>query len=253
MTDALAKQSNVRPPRATREAEVDHCLKEIDSLRARLLAAERKLGTAWEPDESHREEPAERAHRLRSRPHRTLAWDDLATIRKHLGDGARDELWDEICARAFSNLESGDSAAEVVLRDYDNGPYDRARFLLMRASIIEEWQPRPGMEAMLVDHLVQAQWAYEQWMAQHLQMTTVPSLPEPDICAGAKARGAWYPPMLSTVEAQQHSLAMATRWQNQVLKIVRHLRDLRRHRQVLIQNAGQVNVGAQQVNVLESS
>ncbi len=43
---------------------------------------------------------------------------------------------------------------------------------------------------------------------------------------------------------------MVFRFQNQFVKLLRALRDLRRHApSLVIQNAGQVNVGQQQVNV----
>ena len=52
------------------------------------------------------------------------------------------------------------------------------------------------------------------------------------------------------MEAQVHAAAMHDRWSKTFVRTLRALRDLRRY-QVVIQNApgGQVNVGAQQVNV----
>jgi hypothetical protein len=57
-------------------------------------------------------------------------------------------------------------------------------------------------------------------------------------------------PRLSTGEAIERAGAMADRFNKVFLRTLRALRDLRRYAPtVIVQNAGQVNVGGQQVNV----
>jgi hypothetical protein len=68
-----------------------------------------------------------------------------------------------------------------------------------------------------------------------------------------KQYGRWYLPRLSEAESVEYSLAMVVPFQNQIMKLLRSLPDLRRHApSLVIQNAGQVNVGQQQVNVGEA-
>jgi len=224
--------------------------REIESLRAQLHAEWNKSGHLREvKQESEPDSKRQRAEALLDRPVRDLDWWHLQTLREGLGEEAVQAATSEIADRAARDLDSGASAASLVVIGHEATPYDRARFLEMRARVVEEWKPRPGIESMLVDHLVQAHWAYEQWMAKHVGLTVLPQLPEPDLYAGSQARGAQSPRFLESAEAEAHALTMATRWQNQMLKIVRHLRDFRKVSPVIVQNAGQVNVSEQQVNV----
>jgi hypothetical protein len=57
------------------------------------------------------------------------------------------------------------------------------------------------------------------------------------------------PPRISSAEAVEEAAAMAERFHRLFVRAVRTLRELRRFTpSVVVQNAGQVNVGAQQVN-----
>jgi len=60
----------------------------------------------------------------------------------------------------------------------------------------------------------------------------------------------WMAPSMSDAEAVEQAAAMMDRFNKMFLRSLRALSDLRRHnRPVVVQNAGQVNVGGQQVNV----
>lgn len=54
---------------------------------------------------------------------------------------------------------------------------------------------------------------------------------------------------MSFEEALEHAAQMAERFNRLFLRTLRSLRDLRRYAPVIIQNAQQVNVGSQQLNV----
>ena len=63
----------------------------------------------------------------------------------------------------------------------------------------------------------------------------------------------WTPPRVSDVEAIEQAAAMMDRFNKIFLRSLRALRDLRRYcRLVIVQNARQVNVGGQHVNVAGS-
>jgi hypothetical protein len=63
-------------------------------------------------------------------------------------------------------------------------------------------------------------------------------------------RGGWDPPRVSEAQAIEQTATMIDRFNKILLRTLRALRDLRRYAPaVVIQNAGQVNVGGQQVNV----
>lgn len=65
--------------------------------------------------------------------------------------------------------------------------------------------------------------------------------------------GYWKAPRVETAAALEQSAAMAERFNQMALRTLRALRDLRRYAPaVIVQNAGQVNVAGQQVNVNQS-
>jgi hypothetical protein len=67
-----------------------------------------------------------------------------------------------------------------------------------------------------------------------------------------KELGQWYPPRVSEHQAVEQAGAMVDRFNRVFLRTLRALRDLRRYTPaVIVQNAGQVNVGGQQVNVVD--
>ena len=68
--------------------------------------------------------------------------------------------------------------------------------------------------------------------------------------AGRKRPGTWLPPRVSESQAVDQAGAMVDRFNRIFLRTLRALRDLRRYAPpVIVQNAGQVNVASQQVNL----
>lgn len=59
----------------------------------------------------------------------------------------------------------------------------------------------------------------------------------------------WKSPYQSEADAVDQAHRLADGYNRQFLRVLRQLRDLRRYNPVVIQNAQQVNVGRQQVNV----
>jgi len=61
--------------------------------------------------------------------------------------------------------------------------------------------------------------------------------------------GGWKSPYQSEADAIEQAHRLADGYNRQFLRVLRQLRDLRRYAPVVIQNAQQVNVGSQQLNV----
>lgn len=168
--------------------------------------------------------------------------------------GREDEalgIWNRIKDEARTDIESGHRAARIIEPHGSSSPRTKARFLMLRASFRREWKPLPGIESALVDHLAQIQVAYEHWLHEHMVRSTyapVMGYRQEDI-KRAKRDGTWLLPSVSHAEAIEQAAAMADRWQRAFLRTVRALRDLRRYSPtVIVQNAGQVNVGQTQIN-----
>lgn len=162
------------------------------------------------------------------------------------------ELWRDIREYARDEIESGHRAAGVISKGFDFGPLDRARFLEARAALREEWNPLPGSESMLVDMLAQIQTVWESWLSRHMFQITMESATREVERMALKERGGWLPERTSEAESMEMSAAMVDRFNKLFIRTLRALRDLRRMApSIMVQNAGQVNVGAQQVNLCE--
>ncbi len=157
--------------------------------------------------------------------------------------------WERVKQEARRELASGHRAARAL--EWNGTPWERARFLALREAFITEWRPRGGLEATLVDTLAQAHSAYLFWLERlHLQATSEAQVEDHKL----KAEGYWQPPRLGVAESMEQAAAMVDRFNRLFLRTLRALRDLRRYaRPVIVQQAGQVNVGAQQVNVATSA
>jgi hypothetical protein len=157
--------------------------------------------------------------------------------------------WERVKREARAELVSGHRAARVM-EGYESNPWERARFLAVRRDLMEAWQPRNGLERQLIDVMAQAQSALFFWQQQLMVRASIqPGQEKRDIQEERK----WKPPRVSAHRAIEQTAAMVDRFNRMYLRTLRALRDLRRYTPaVIVQNAGQVNVGAQQVNVATS-
>ncbi len=173
-----------------------------------------------------------------------VSWHDLSSL------GERDpalvqQVWGRLVNQARDELASGHRAARAM-EGYDHEPWDRARFLVLRESLAGEWQPANGVEWLLVDMLVQAFTAYEEAMKLFMLYTTMEaSVQDTNIQRTNK----WELPRQSRDDARTQAEQTVDRCQRAILWVQRALRDQRRYGPVIVQHAGQVNVGQQQVNV----
>lgn len=177
-----------------------------------------------------------------------FSWTDLHLLASRDPKLAARE-WTRIKLAARDELTSGHRAARVFEDTITGSPWERAQFLAVREELREQWQPKGGMEAMLIDQMAQSYTLH----LRALQALTVLTLEEyvPEEKEKRRRREL---PRLSQAQALEQASAMADRWNRMFLRTLRALRDMRRYAPIIVQNAGQVNVaseGGQQVNVVQ--
>lgn len=102
------------------------------------------------------------------------------------------------------------------------------------------------MERMLIDTMAQAQTMGQYWLNQMILRATLERLTVQKF----RELGYSVPPRFDDAKAVDQAADMIDRFNKVFLRTLRALRDLRRNASaVLVQNAGQVNVGGQQVNI----
>jgi len=151
------------------------------------------------------------------------------------------QRWEEVKGQALLELRSGHRAAKAM-EGYGSNCWTRAQFLAVRRDLMEGWQPRNGIERQLIDMMAQAQTALLYWLELFMLRCAIEGR--------GREEGRWQSPTVSDAEAREQAAAMVDRFNGMFLRTLKALRDLRRQVPgVVVQNAGQVNVGQQQVNV----
>jgi hypothetical protein len=178
-------------------------------------------------------------------PVEEINWGHMAALAEVNTNDALD-LWRRVRETADDELESGKRGAKVA---GDNSePYALARYLAIRDSFADSWKPQGGIESAMVEMLavsysLQMYWstvAHDRAMRAHdRQREALKRFEE----------GGWKSPYQSEADAVDQAHRLADGYNRQFLRVLRQLRDLRRYAPVVIQNAQQVNVGSQQVNV----
>lgn len=154
--------------------------------------------------------------------------------------------WARLKAEARAELASGHRTADAA-EGFCTGPWARARVLAIRDAMIADWQPRPGIEAALVETLATAQSGYLFWLERLMMRASSDAQMEE---ADLNAEGKWRPTRIPQAAATEEAAVMMDRFNRVFLRTLRALRDLRRYSpNVTITNPGQVNIGQQQVNV----
>jgi len=177
---------------------------------------------------------------------RDTTWCELQSLAER-DPALQEECWQQIKQTAADELASGHRAAEAVEA---NGirPWERAQFLALRDSLSKEWNPQNGVERMLIDTMAQAYTSQLLWQGR---VTLWSSLEPESENRSVKENGQWHPPRIDVSDAIEEAARMVDRFNRMVLRTLRALRDLRRYTpNIIVQNAGQVNVGEKQVNVV---
>jgi hypothetical protein len=194
-------------------------------------------------DRIHDDDPVTIDH-IRNKPPDQLTYFDLYRLGRHSPELTA-QRWQESQQAARHELKSGHRAASIVLPPGGSTYWSKARLLALRAELLEGWQPRNSVERLLVDTLMQVQSQYEHWLEVLTGRTTLQALYE------NKEEARWQPPRVTDSEAIEQAAEMVDRFHRIMMRTIRQLQNLRRNPPVvMVQNAGQVNVGQQQVNAV---
>ncbi len=216
----------------------------------------------------HRCENTEEAKKIFSRvmsyPHENISFDDLHTLSGYAPRVA-ERLWETIKEEGRSEFESGHLAANTMSPvHYMKNAWNIAKYLGVRESFINDWQPQGGIELSLIDMLAQTFFQWQYWLEETIKRSqTEPrkehheyqkwkQYNERTKNAHSWQEGFWFPPYVHEQSAIEHAVQMADRFNRIYMRTLRQLRDLRRYAPVTINNPNQVNIaadGGQQVNV----
>jgi hypothetical protein len=179
------------------------------------------------------------------KPLKEIDWTDLSAVaEENLTESV--EVWGRVREAAVAELESGRRSGYVV---GDIGAWEYAQFLAIRDAFADEWQPRGGIEAAMIDMLTIAYSLQMYWASiAHQRATRTHDRQKKDL--NRFEVGGWKAPWQSEADAIEQANRLADGYNRQFLRILRQLRDLRRYAPpVIVNNGGQVNVASQQVNV----
>jgi len=186
--------------------------------------------------------PSEYIDRVLKESPKQTSWHSLGSLERIDPELAL-KRWDEIRQTARDELVSGHDAAD----QFEYEPYARARFLAVHESFVEQWRPANDGERLLVDMLAQLFSSFTYWLGV-LQSRTHFEIEREREQGHGMRRGKLKPTTIEASQAQEQAANMVDRFNRLFLRTLRGLRDLRRYSSVTIQNAGQVNIGTQQVN-----
>jgi hypothetical protein len=192
------------------------------------------------------EEAAADLTRIRERPPEEVSWFDLERLVERDPE-TMGTVWAEIKAAARKELASGHRTAQALA--WDGRPWQRARFLAIRSSFRDVSPPQTGIEAGLIDMAAEA---FSAWLELSEQYQMLAGTEAELERSSLERNGRWKPPHQITTEHTERVEHMAERAHLRFLKTVKMLTELRRLApSVYVGHAGQINVGQQQVNVVE--
>lgn len=230
---------------------------EVESVAGKLANAYRNMARYYQKEmglspadaEAKARTPeADEFERVSTSPSDRVTWWDLSLLAEQKEENAV-VIWEAIKEAARNELSSGHRAAEAVEWHVHSSPFYRAQFLAIRQAFIDEWQPRGGLELVLIDTMAQCYRSYLSWLCTHTMHSETEVERERNQCERNGSRKARSEPAMMRIE---QSFQMAERFNRIFLRTLRQLRDLRRYSApVTINNPQQVNIaaeGGQQVN-----
>jgi hypothetical protein len=178
---------------------------------------------------------------VRHIPPEMLSWGDLETL--YRGDTAAAlAKWVQTKEAAREELRSGVRAAgaiEVIAAS----PVWLARFLVLRDELTAGWQPRSGMEQMLIDLAAQTHTLLLSWQGELIDRMALAN-------AGSRREAGHEQVRLDDAQAVDQAMGMIERLHGMLLRTLRVLQDMRRGQpRVVVRRAAQVNVAEQQITV----
>lgn len=216
---------------------------------------------------TNREEALKRFKALMRLPLDDLDFVDLLELYSY-SPRAAENLWENAKLEGRAEFESGHLGANITFPEgYMSALWNNARYLGVRESFIDDWQPQGGIEVALVDMLTQTYFQWQYWLEQTVIRSQTPPREECYAYQEWKRQhdksnhpkswqeGYWFPSYVSEQQDIEHAVQMADRFNRIYMRTLRQLRDLRRYAPVTINNANQVNIaadGGQQVNVAKT-
>jgi hypothetical protein len=180
-------------------------------------------------------------------PVEEINWGHLAAVAEVNTDDCF-KLWSRVREAADDELQSGKRGAKVAGENSE--PYARARYLALRDSFADQWQPQGGIESAMIDMLTMSFSLQMYWTSIANDRVMRVHEAQRDQVKRYEASG-WKSPYQSEADAVDQAHRLADGYNRQFLRVLRQLRDLRRYTPVVIHNAQQVNVGNQQLNFSE--
>lgn len=226
------------------------------------LSREEARARAFHPA-ANKDEAKKLFSNLMSRSVDSLNFIDLMELQEQ-APRAAEKFWERIKQEARAEFESGHLSANIAFPvGYMKQPWNIARYLAVRDSFIDEWNPRGGIELSMIDIMAQAYFQWQFWIEQTVRRSQTPERDEhPQYTEWKRHQaeeigeswtdGHWLRPYASEVRAIEHAAQMADRFNRIFLRNLRQLRDLRRYSPVTINNPNQVNIaaeGGQQINL----
>lgn len=195
-----------------------------------------------------------------------LSFADLMELQEHAPRVA-ERFWEMAKTEGYKEFASGHLSANIAFPEgYMKTLWNVARYLGVRESFVEDWNPSGAIELSMIDMLTQTYFQWQYWVEQtvrrsatkereiHPEYSEWMAQRERENRANGWTEGYWSRPLVSEQQAIEHAVQMVDRWHRMYMRTIRQLRDLRRYSPVTINNAGQVNIaadGGQQVNLTE--
>jgi len=211
-------------------------------------------------------EAKKRFSQMMSLPLENLNFVDLTELQS-FSPRVAERFWERVKREGRKEFESGHLAANITFPvGYMKQVWNIARYIGVRESFVDDWNPQGGIEISLIDMLAQSYFQWQFWLEQTVKRSqTRERMEHPEYSkwmahrkeefrANGWTDGYWFRPYVTEQQAIEHAVQMADRWNRIYMRTLRQLRDLRRYSPVTIHNPNQVNIaadGGQQVNVSE--
>ena len=212
----------------------------------------------------NKEDAKEEFRTMMRLPVENLHFVDLMQL-QNVAPRVAERFWERVKREGRKEFISGHLAANITFPEgYMKGMWNIARYLGVRESFLDDWQPKGGIEVALIDMMTQSYFQWQYWLEQTVRRSetrereTHPDYArfltrrEREFKANGWTDGFWNRPYVSEQQAIEHAVQMADRFNRIFMRTLRQLRDLRRYSPVTINNPNQVNIaadGGQQVNL----
>jgi hypothetical protein len=180
------------------------------------------------------------ANDARKRAAENLSWFELRSLFVRDPDAAL-EKWLQVMEAARDNLRCGEDAWKPVAPFFFS-PWDMAKFLALRQELMSAWQPRNGMEQMLIDQVVQVHALIEMWQEELRTRRTLSNV--------GSRREPGEVPRVDDVQAIEQAMRAIGRLYDIKLQTLNTLQRMRRSAKgIIVRKASQINVAEQQINI----